>query len=258
MLPRHPFVEAAAGLLFAAAVPVCLWVCWTLWVRWRKNGMPPSRIPELRLGQVDWGFFLLVSSLLVVSSRTLVHVAMTVWVVAFLAWKQIGLRTLWGGNVVTGTLSALPRACVGYLALLPFIAAGMLLSMGVGRLFGLDPDMQAAVKLFLEAGTPQQVAGFLLLACVAAPVGEEIVFRGFLLPALKPVLGRAGAIALTSVLFGAAHVHWASFLSLTLLGGVLALIYETTGKLAHAIALHMVFNTVTCGLLLAVKYLPAA
>lgn len=259
MIPHHPWVEMAAVALLAVALPVALWTYRRLFRGWKREGLGPSLVPELRLGLVDGLLFAGMLAVLVLGSGRLMHLAAAGWVVGFLAFKGVAVGPLWGiGWSVRGAVEHGGAAVRDYLALLPLVALTMGISITAGRMLGLDPDMQGAVRLFMEARGIGQIAGFLLLACVAAPVAEELVFRGLLYPALKTRWGRPVAVGVSSVLFGAMHGHWASFLSLAVFGAALALVFDATGRLGRAIALHAVFNTVTCALLLASKLLPPA
>jgi len=259
MVAYHPWVEAAVLLLLAVSVPVAL-VAGRRWVgEWRARGWPASQVPELPLNAADLLLFCGVMGLLVWGSGRLLHVAAAGWTVAFLGFKGVEVARFWRvAPSVAGALGHVRESAVAYLALLPLVALAMAASLLVGRLLGWEADTQEAVRLFLRAEGFWAVAGFLALACVAAPVAEECLFRGLLYPALKTRLGRPWAMGLTSVLFGAMHGHWASFLSLTVLGLALAVAYDATGRLGRAIALHVVFNSVTCALLLASKWLSPA
>lgn len=259
MAPNHPWVETAAALILLLSFPVSAFVAWRVWKRVRDQGPPPSQVPPVACEPWELALFAALLVLLAWGSGKWIHLAAAGCVLVFLGYKEVPVGPLWNMRFSPGgAIRHLGEAIVLYLAVLPLIALGMVISLGVGQLFGWNPDMQGAVRLFMEARTPAEVAVFLLLACAAAPIGEEIVFRGLLYPVIKTWFGRTTALVGTSVLFGAMHGHWASFLSLTLLGVVLALVYDSEGKLGRAIALHAVFNTATCALLLASKYLPRA
>jgi membrane protease YdiL (CAAX protease family) len=72
----------------------------------------------------------------------------------------------------------------------------------------------------------------------AAPVVEEIVFRGLLFGALAPRLGVLASALITAILFGAAHGDPILFPTLAALGFVAALAYAATGNLWVSITLH--------------------
>ncbi len=77
-----------------------------------------------------------------------------------------------------------------------------------------------------------------------APLGEEIIFRGILYPAIKRTGRPQLALWSTALLFGAIHANLASFVPLTLLAVVLVGLYEYTGNLLACFAVHGLFNAV--------------
>ena len=92
---------------------------------------------------------------------------------------------------------------------------------------------------------------FATTASVAAPIFEEIIFRGFLLPSLTRYLPVWGAIALSSVLFAIAHLSLSEVLPLTVLGMVLGIVYwqcpsgeelAPKGNLLASMLLHSLWN----------------
>lgn len=259
MVAYHPWVEGAVWMMLAASIPVSLIVGRGWLGAWRARGLPTSQVPPLMLSSLDLLLFGGVMVLLVWGSGWLLHVAAVGWTMAFLSFKGVEVARFWRLTPsLSGALGHLQEGAVAYLALLPLVALAMAFSLLVGKGLGWEAEAQQAIQFFLKARGFWPLVGFLLLACVMAPVAEECLFRGLLYPALKTRLGRPWAVGISSVLFGAMHGHWASFLSLTLLGVALALVYDATGRLGRAIALHVVFNTVTCALLLASKWLSSA
>ncbi|MDD5262979.1 MAG: CPBP family intramembrane metalloprotease [Methylacidiphilales bacterium] len=120
--------------------------------------------------------------------------------------------------------------------------------------FGYKEGMQPAVEAFLEMKDPRQIAGFLFMACVIAPVWEEVVFRGVFYPFLKNHLGAGWSMLLSSFVWASVHQYPPVFAPLLLLGFALVFVYETSGKLSYSIVLHAVFNTSTCMALILYKY----
>jgi len=105
----------------------------------------------------------------------------------------------------------------------------------------------------LGGGAPPEVAAVALLAgLLAAPVGEELFFRGFLQSWLRPRFGPKLAIVITAVLFGLMHVGLPhNVLPLTVLGLMLGYLYERSGSLLVPVTLHFAFNAIpTVALLL--------
>lgn len=124
--------------------------------------------------------------------------------------------------------------------------------------FGLVLKEQDPVTLFRTATSPLDIFGIIFLAVVVAPLGEELIFRGYLLPVLKRYVGRWPAILGTGLFFGVIHGNWAAAAALALLGILLALAYEHTGSLVTPITMHMVFNSITVVILLFTVNLPEA
>ena len=75
-------------------------------------------------------------------------------------------------------------------------------------------------------------------ALIAAPVCEEVIFRGFCYPVLKKYAGATSAMLITSVVFACAHGNLPSALPLCLLGMLLVFVYERTNSLWAPIAIH--------------------
>ncbi|NJO85895.1 MAG: CPBP family intramembrane metalloprotease [Synechococcaceae cyanobacterium RM1_1_27] len=84
---------------------------------------------------------------------------------------------------------------------------------------------------------------FFLVVSICAPVFEEILFRGFVLPSLSQRIPMTGAVLSTAVLFAAAHLSLSDLLPLTALGLVLGVIYSRTRNLLAPILLHSLWNT---------------
>jgi CAAX protease family protein len=85
-----------------------------------------------------------------------------------------------------------------------------------------------------------------LLIVIAAPISEEVCFRGMLYGGLRERLPRIGAALLSAGVFGGLHA--ATGLSavppLIAFGFILALLYERTGSIVPGIVLHAMNNSV--------------
>ncbi|MFD9602017.1 CPBP family intramembrane glutamic endopeptidase [Streptomyces sp. NPDC059970] len=98
---------------------------------------------------------------------------------------------------------------------------------------------------FDESNQTRHAAGALatlLLTMVAAPAGEEALFRGLFYPLLRKRVGIVVSTLVTAVVFGFLHgnaVQEASSLPLAVL---LALVYEGTRALWPCVLLHLGFN----------------
>jgi membrane protease YdiL (CAAX protease family) len=86
----------------------------------------------------------------------------------------------------------------------------------------------------------------ILLIVFAAPISEEICFRGMLYGGLRERLPRFGAALLAGLIFGGLHALTGvtAVPPLIAFGFVLALLYEKTGSIVPCIVLHMLNNSV--------------
>ena len=103
-----------------------------------------------------------------------------------------------------------------------------------------EPHQQDIAKGF---GTiPIQI----LLIVVAAPVTEEICFRGMLFGGLREKLPRIVAALICGLIFGALHAITgiSAVPPLIVFGFLLALLYERTGSIVPGMLLHMLNNIV--------------
>jgi membrane protease YdiL (CAAX protease family) len=114
--------------------------------------------------------------------------------------------------------------------------------------------VQDTVKL-LQTSTDPQILGLMIFAAVvAAPICEEIVFRGYLYSASKHFTGPWVAGICSALVFSATHGSLAPLLPLFILGCVLAFIYQKTGSLWAPIAVHFCFNGATVALQMAARF----
>ncbi|MEG1501672.1 MAG: type II CAAX endopeptidase family protein [Clostridiales bacterium] len=122
------------------------------------------------------------------------------------------------------------------------------------------------LSLIIPRNNPQEI--FLLLqACdnqlllalfvfsivILAPLGEEVLFRGFFYAALKKKLGVNPGIIISGICFGAVHLDPTAFLGFALAGMGLAYLYEKKGNLWYNIMAHIVFNSIGMILFLLTK-----
>ncbi len=89
---------------------------------------------------------------------------------------------------------------------------------------------------------PIQVA----LIVIAAPISEEVCFRGMLFGGLRTKLPRIAAALLSGLIFGGLHALTgvSAVPPLIAFGFILALLYEKTGSIVPGILLHMLNNSV--------------
>lgn len=140
-----------------------------------------------------------------------------------------------------------PLAVLGCVALGAAAAAGVQL---LGRLYDA-PDTPMARML----SSPLGLAVMCPMAIAIVPF-EEIYYRGFIFPALRKLLGAAGAVAVIAVWFGLAHAaqnwgDWAGIGIITLMGLVWTLQRHVSGSLLPGLVTHLAYNLTLIALMLA-------
>jgi membrane protease YdiL (CAAX protease family) len=81
----------------------------------------------------------------------------------------------------------------------------------------------------------------ILLICVATPISEEILFRGFFLRAVRESLNAKAAIVLVGIFFGIVHFKW---IPLSLFGIYLGCVVWMSRSIVAPILIHAFHNTV--------------
>ena len=147
--------------------------------------------------------------------------------------------------------AVLAQATLRWLAVLPILwfvsFAWQILLTALGH----APDFQAAIHLFLETDDPLRRASFVVFAVVVAPIAEEALFRGILLPLLVRRFGAAIGLGLVALGFAALHGDAGSFPGLAVLSVALSLAYARTGTILVPMAMHALFNAANLALILA-------
>lgn len=148
-----------------------------------------------------------------------------------------------GGSAALGLVglplqSMLAWTCGLTLAGLALIAVFHAIARWVGV---LDTDLLAQ----LLPATSRERRVFALLS-VAAGTGEELAYRGYVIPVLAPVLGVGGAAVLSTAVFGVVHAYQGAFgiVRTSLMGGVLAWGFLASGSLWPAILAHTLIDLV--------------
>jgi membrane protease YdiL (CAAX protease family) len=136
-----------------------------------------------------------------------------------------------------------------YAALLPLMLVVFAIS---NVLFGGNGQAHPLAHEMLAGGDALQRWSAVFAVTVAAPIGEELVFRGFLYRILRPRLGIARAILVTALLFAVLHMSVSGLLVYIVLGVAFALVYEWTGSLWASVFLHGIWNGVVMMFVLAV------
>jgi len=177
-------------------------------------------------------FYVLLSYLLLASGGLLVlYLSIKPFLPVSEDWFRFKLRSnwiLWGLG--------------GYLVALPVVIVVSLINQ---RLWQGQGGSNPILPLALEGRDSVALLIFFLTACVAAPVFEEIIFRGFLLPSLTRYVPVWGAILASSLLFAIAHLSLSEVLPLLALGMVLGVVYTRSRNLLASMLLHGLWNAGT-------------
>ena len=130
----------------------------------------------------------------------------------------------------------------GYLVALPLV---LLVSVINQQIWQGQGGSNPLLLLALQAQDQVALAIFFITSSIAAPIFEEIIFRGFLLPSLTRYISVRSAIAISALIFAVAHLSLSEVLPLTTLGIVLAVVYTRSRNLLASILLHSLWNSGT-------------
>ena len=155
------------------------------------------------------------------------------------------------GPVRTSWPQALMVGFVTLLIALPLVALVSVSWTALLNLLGLPGEPQDLIATFNGTQSRPVLVGMFLVACVLAPMNEELLFRRGIYHFLRQRFGRIVALLASASLFGLLHQNLAGFLPLATLGVILALAYERTGDIRVPIIAHGLFNLNTIVALLA-------
>ncbi len=179
-------------------------------------------------------------------STTLVHEALLIATVAVIT-KQYGVRRLARTFRMDGfSVEELWVPAVSVIAMYAFVIAWTLSMEQYGPEI-LRP--QNRVPIEIQRDTVTLVMGG-VLACLGAPLAEELFFRGLVFTGLLK-WGKYAAMAVSAAIFSAAHFDIGSFVPFFGVGLVLAWLYWRRGCLWDSIAFHFLFNATSYALLVA-------
>jgi len=117
--------------------------------------------------------------------------------------------------------------------------------LGAHQALQLALEERSAMELVLT-GSPSIVVLLVFLSVViAAPIAEEIFFRGALQGRLAASVGSKAALVLTALVFAALHLYIIQFVPVMLAGLYLGLIVLRTRDLGKAVTAHSVANCLT-------------
>lgn len=138
-----------------------------------------------------------------------------------------------------------------FLIAMPVVSVVMLLWQGLLRLCHVTPEPQDLLRMFSEADSMKFLVVMSVLACIGAPVTEELVFRRGIFRYVRTRLPRWAALLIPAVLFSVMHGYLATFAPLIVLGVIFSLAYERTGNIKTTMVAHALFNLNSIVLILA-------
>ncbi len=127
----------------------------------------------------------------------------------------------------------------GYLVATPIV---LLVSIVNDKIWHGQGGSNPILSIVLDSQDNSAFIFFMLTAAVAAPLFEEYLFRGFLMPSLTRYLPPWQAIIWSGVIFAAAHLSLSELLPLAVLGVILGYVYYRTGNLWASMLLHSLWN----------------
>ncbi|GDX71792.1 protease [Cyanobium sp.] len=138
--------------------------------------------------------------------------------------------------------SALRRALRTLLMVLPLVSlAGWLLE----HLWREGSGSNPLLELVLNSHNLPALACFGFTAVVLAPLFEETIFRGVLLPVAARQLGPGWGVLISAAVFAVAHLSLGELLPLLVLGLGLGWLRWSGGRLGSCVLMHALWNGLT-------------
>lgn len=138
--------------------------------------------------------------------------------------------------------SALRQALTQVLKVLPLVTlVGWLFDQLVSKASGSNP----LLELVLTTTNPWALLLFSITAMVLAPLFEETLFRGVLLPVLGQRYGGFWGVVISALVFGIAHLSLGELPALFVLGLGLGWLRLQSGRLGPSVLMHGLWNGLT-------------
>jgi len=156
-----------------------------------------------------------------------------------------------GISVGAGPLREMGAGLLGYLAGLPLVVVGLLVSAKLTELTG----WKASHPLTYETLEGEQTATWMIVlsACIWAPLIEEFLFRGALYRYLRPRFSVVGSTSLTALLFAMVHPQGLMGIpAIWTLGVVFAGLREWRGSIWASMTAHALHNGMLVAMMLAI------
>ncbi len=161
-------------------------------------------------------------------------------VLYFTIKRHLPLEKNWFSLNLTG--NALSWGFGGYLVAFPLVLGISILNSQIWQGQGGSNPL---LPILLEGKDPIALALFFVTTAIAAPIFEELLFRGFLLPSLTRYVSTSNAVLLSGFIFALVHLSLSEVLPLTVLGILLGFVYARTQNLLASMLLHSLWNSGT-------------
>ncbi|KAL6556427.1 hypothetical protein OROGR_005715 [Orobanche gracilis] len=145
-------------------------------------------------------------------------------------WFRFSLKGNWIVDVLLGCF------------LFPLVNRLSQLNLDILPVLPSTPVTLSSVEQSIMARDPVAMALYAMVLVVCAPLWEEIVFRGFLLPSLTRYMPVWCSILVSAVAFALVHFNVQRMLPLISLGVVMGVIYARSRNLLPSMLLHSLWN----------------
>ncbi|KAM1397098.1 hypothetical protein ACFX2I_014713 [Malus domestica] len=145
-------------------------------------------------------------------------------------WFKFSLKGTWQLDVALGCL------------MFPLVNRLSQLNLSLLPLLPSTPVTISSVEQAIMARDPVAMAMYAVVVSVCAPMWEEILFRGFLLPSLTKYMPVWSAVLVSSVVFALAHWNVQRILPLIFLGVVMGVVFARSRNLLPSMLLHSLWN----------------
>jgi uncharacterized protein len=135
-------------------------------------------------------------------------------------------------NLTIENKRIIPLIIIGTIALL----FGIITPIG-----NLIPMPESIKKAFMDFGSQTGIFAFFLMV-IAAPILEELIFRGIILDGLLKKYSSTKSILISSLLFGLVHLNPWQFVTGLIIGIFSGWVYYRTRSLSYSIIIHASAN----------------
>ncbi len=195
----------------------------------------------LAAGQVD-GTPQHVSAKALLNGAFLYALVLLITILGCMSYAKTGFKNAFGQGSSSG-FSAVAKGLRYGVEIIPAILVLSMVVSTVGEALGFDMCGQQIFECLDDATVPVWVRATLIVFAVGvAPVVEELLFRGLLLPIVLRGRTFLFSALLTSLYFSLMHLHAPSLLPLLVLSMGFSAGYAATGSILTPIAMHFVFN----------------